>query len=691
MSSSRYAKIIIDISADAVDRAFTYRVPEELMDKISIGSRVSVPFGRSTKKGYVTELISRADFDEERIRDVGSLLPDAVDAREEILKIALFMAERYGSTFNAALKAALPVKRSIRKNSRQKDPARTLEELCGEDRLLPGEMNSEQKAAYEGILSETGRPCLLFGITGSGKTLVYIRLVEEMIRQGKGSIVLIPEISLTYQTVRLFSAYFSGRISVLHSRLSAGERYEQYMKVERGEVDVVIGPRSAVFAPLRNLGLIVVDEEHERAYRSDTSPRYDTREVACFRADMEGARVVLGSATPSIESYRKAQSGQYRLFELKNRAVSGARLPKIYISDMRRELSEGNRSIFSKELRELMEDRLEKKEQIMLFLNRRGYAGFVSCRSCGYVVKCPHCDVSMTAHNEWYYDRSGSRTDAARLRCHYCGHEAMMPRRCLSCGSPYIAAFGTGTQKLEQEVKRAFPKASVLRMDADTTARKGSHERILAAFSAHKADILIGTQMIVKGHDFPEVTLVGIVSADLSLNVPEYDAAERTFQLLTQASGRSGRGERSGAVVIQSYEPDHYAISTAAAGDYKGFYEREMSYRKLLSYPPFCRMLCIRLQSEDEELLERAARGAERYFASELSGGDNAMIGPCNASPYKLNDIYRKNLYIKQFGHAIIGHNMNEDAVSELIRIREALHELITEKYRGIQMSFELF
>ena len=704
MSDIRYANIIIDISSGEVDHPFTYRIPEELLKEVAIGSRVEVPFGRIKKKGYVIGLSRHTDIAEQRLRDISGVLPDAISAEQEMIDLAVFMARRYGSTLNAALKACLPVKRSIRKNSRRQDPVKLMEGLSGE-RGEQLELNASQQEVYEGVLQETKRPSLIYGVTGSGKTLIYIRLIEEAVSRGKRAIVLIPEISLAYQTVRSLSVYFKDRISVLHSRLSEGERYEQYLRAERGEVDVVIGPRSAIFTPIKDLGLIVMDEEHEGAYRSDTSPRYDTREIAERRAAYNHARLVLGSATPSAGTYLRAKKGELALFWLRERAVPGALLPRIYVSDMRRELSEGNRSLFSKRLRELMEQRLERGEQILLFLNRRGYGGFVSCRSCGYVLKCPHCDVSLTAHNEWYFDKRQGSGRGARLSCHYCGYETVLPKSCPQCGSPYIAVFGTGTQKLEQAVRREFPKARILRMDADTTKRKGSHERLIAAFAEHKADILIGTQMIVKGHDFPDVTLVGIVAADLSLNVPEFDAAERTFQLITQAAGRSGRGKSLGAVVIQSYEPEHYAIAAASKGDAESFYERELSYRRLLSYPPYSSMLAIQLSSENEELLCEAAAGAEAYFNENIASKETQLIGPCEGSPYKLNDIYRKILYIKQLPHDIIDkveakvlevspeedRIASEEDIEFLIRIREELSRLVLSEYRGsIQLSFEL-
>ena len=732
---ANYANIIIDSTAEAVDRPFTYRIPEALAEQIQIGQRVQVPFGnaRRSKSGYVIGLTEAPDYDTAKLKDIEAVLPRALTAEADMIELAVFMAKTYGSTLNQALKTALPVKRQVGKNSRRKDPVAVIEAFgsanvpadvaasgatssaaLGASALndVPGieklpALNEEQQRVYDALIAEMKplyaqrnnaqpnhlqsgnmlleptplpKPSLLYGITGSGKTLLYLRLIAYALRCGREAIVLIPEISLTYQTVRALSSAFGSAVAVLHSRLSAGERYEQYQKAAKGELRVMVGPRSAIFAPFSKLGLIIIDEEHERSYQSDTSPRYDVREVAAQRARLSGAKLLLGSATPSLKSYTLALAGRYSLFRLTRRAVPGAALPKVHVVDLREELAAGNRSIFSKKLMELMEERLEKHEQMMLFINRRGYAGFVSCRSCGHVMKCPHCDVSLTAHNDWYFDRRTGKREAALLSCHYCGYEAPYPKRCPSCGSPYIAPFGTGTQKLEQAVRRAFPKARVLRMDADSTARKYAHEKMLAAFQKGEADILIGTQMIVKGHDFPLVTLVGIVAADLSLNTPEYDASERSFQLLTQAAGRAGRGSRAGDVVIQSYDPSHYAIACAAAQDFETFYKREMSYRRLMQYPPCVSMLAIRFQSPDEELLAQAAEAATAAIRAEAQQVSAQLIGPCRASLYKLNDQYRKILYIKHEEHAII------------FKLREALRSFLAEQYRGraIYLSFDL-
>ncbi|MDO4488747.1 MAG: primosomal protein N' [Eubacteriales bacterium] len=638
-----YARVIIDISVESLDRPFTYSVPPELSKLVTIGTRVDVPFGASKRTGYVIGLSEDTDFDKEKIKDITGVKKGAMNADSVLIKIAAFMAHEYGSTFNQALQTTLPVKKTVRKNKRRTDPTKRMEELGftikDDERLTP-----DQERVFREI-TETDKPSLLFGITGSGKTRVYIELLRKVIAAGGQAIVLIPEISLTYQTVSELKSHLGDEVAVMHSKLSEGERYEQLMKAANGEISVMVGPRSALFTPFESLKLIIIDEEHEKAYQSDTTPRYDARDIALMRANMCGAKLVLGSATPSVESFKRALDGEYALSELKVRAVPGSSLPGVHIVDLREELSDGNKNIFSRKLYELINDRLDKNEQVMLFLNRRGYAGFVSCRACGYVIKCDHCSVSMTVHNDWYYENNVRK--AATLSCHYCGKMMAMPAKCPACGSKYVAPFGTGTQKLELETKRMFPRARVLRMDADTTKNKDGHEKILSAFKNGEADILIGTQMIVKGHDFPKVTLVGIVAADQSINIPDYTAAERTFQLVTQASGRAGRSSRPGDVVIQTYEPEHYSISMAAAGNYRDFYEREMSFRRLMQYPPVSSLLTMRFSGEDEALLTEAAEKAAEFAKSEGLKNGVMVIGPCNAGIYKVNDIFRKVIYLK--------------------------------------------
>lgn len=487
---------------------------------------------------------------------------------------------------------------------------------------------------------------LLHGVTGSGKTEVYIEMIRRAAKQGRQAIVLIPEIALTFQTVMRFYRCFGERVSIMHSRLSAGERYDQMMRAKEGEIDVMIGPRSALFTPFPDLGLIVIDEEHENTYKSEQVPRYHARETAIARAEMEHASVVLGSATPSMEAMYRAKQGEYRLLELKNRTRQ-QEMAQVHVVDLREELKNGNRSILSDKLAELMNDRLQKKEQIMLFLNRRGYAGFISCRECGHVVKCPHCDVSLSSH------RGG------RMVCHYCGHEEPRPAVCPQCASRHIGEFRAGTQQIEEIVKIQFPKARVLRMDMDTTREKDGHEKILAAFANGEADVLVGTQMIVKGHDFPNVTLVGILAADMSLYSDDYRAGERTFQLLTQAAGRAGRGEKPGEAVIQTYSPQHYAVETAAAQDYAAFYEEEIRYRKLMDYPPAANLLAVLISCEDETHLEKGCRYLKAYALRVCRKEKIDIIGPASPGIGKINDIYRKVLYLKTEKYDTLIHVKN--------------------------------
>lgn len=474
---------------------------------------------------------------------------------------------------------------------------------------------------------------LIHGITGSGKTEVYIGMIKAVTERGGQAIVLIPEIALTYQTLLRFYRRFKDRVSVMNSTLSPGEKYDQCERAKNGEIDVIIGPRSALFTPFRNLRLIIIDEEHENSYKSESTPKYHAREVALEAARLNGASVVMGSATPSVESYYRAKNGEFRLFTLKER-LAGGELPKVYTVDLRDELKKGNRSIFSVKLQELIADRLSKGQQSMLFLNRRGYAGFVSCRSCGEVMKCPHCDVSLSEH------RGG------RLICHYCGYETVKPAVCPKCGSKYILGFKAGTQQIEDKLKELFPGVRTLRMDGDTTRTKDSYEHILSAFFNGEADVLIGTQMIVKGHDFPNVTLVGVLAADLSLGAGDYRCGERTFELLTQAVGRAGRGTLPGEAVIQTYQPEHYAVVHAAGQDYEGFYEEEILYRELSGYPPVAHMLAVQVYGRNEENTKQLADILANVVKCE-GESTNSVIGPAPASVGRVNDIFRFVFYIK--------------------------------------------
>ncbi len=702
MNHGTYANVIIDISHEKVDRPFQYRIPDSLKEKLAVGMCVQIPFGTGNRKrkGYVIEITGKNEYPEEKIKEIDGIITDNLPAEADAIRLAAWMRQTYGSTMIAALKTVLPVKRTVKAVEKKKlrrilsveeltsllgecmrkhqnAKVRVLQELLTEEELpyelVTGklhvsaatlnslvnqgaitiesessyrnpvslnataesgpELSEEQRYIKEQILFDYDKNIrntyLIHGITGSGKTLVYLALIEEMIKRGKQCIVLIPEIALTYQTLLRFYKRFGDRVSVMNSSLSQGERFDQCERARKGEIDVMIGPRSALFVPFPNLGMIVIDEEHEGSYISENAPRYHARETAEYLASLKKASLVLGSATPSLEAYYKAKKGEYRLFTMKNRK-NGGELANVRIVDLRQELRKGNRSIFSSDLQELIRDRLGKKQQIMLFLNRRGYAGFVSCRSCGYVMKCPHCDVSMSQHI------------GGKMVCHYCGYETFQPKRCPNCSSNYILGFKAGTQQIERQLYELFPGIRVLRMDGDTTKQKGSFEKILSAFAEGEADVLLGTQMIVKGHDFPNVTLVGVLAADLSLNDSDYRAGEKTFQLLTQAEGRAGRGTLPGEAVIQTYRPEHYSIQQAAKQDYEAFYEEEILYRELLEYPPAGHMLTILVVSKDE----KRCKGLAVRLAKE-AGACVRVIGPTPAAVSKVKDYYRYMIYLK--------------------------------------------
>lgn len=704
---ARYANVIVDISMEKLDKTFQYRIPEKLRDVLAVGMQVVVPFGNGTRTltGYVVELTDTCAFDPLRTKEIREISREGVSLEGQLISLAQWMRNTYGATMNQALKTVLPVRKKVREKTRKRlvrtistEEAENYLELferkhqTARYRLLaalmdtpkldyrlvseqlhltastvkkleemgilktetvtmlrnpvrsfelqphPFDLTEKQQAIADDIEKRLSagdkRPSLIYGVTGSGKTAVYLELIENVLKRGQEAIVLIPEIALTFQTALRFYKRFGDQVSIINSRLSAGERYDQFERAKQGEVRVMIGPRSALFTPFRNLGIIVIDEEHEASYKSETAPRYHARETAIERARMSDAFVVLGSATPSVESYENAQNGTYCLYRLEQR-ILGQTLPSVEVVDLRQELKEGNRSVLSRRLRCLMEDCLDKGRQIMLFINRRGYAGFVSCRACGHVLKCPHCDVSLSLHT------------GGRMVCHYCGYEEQAKRECPSCGSPYIGAFRAGTQQVVEIVQREFPRARILRMDMDTTRNKDGHEKILEAFAEGKADILVGTQMIVKGHDFPAVTLVGVLAADLSLYVSDYRASERTFQLLTQAAGRAGRGREEGTAVIQTYSPDHYSIKTAAAQDYELFFQKELAYRRLMEYPPSAYLLAVYLSHREKEKLEEGAESLKKLILKRAEEKSIQIIGPADAYIAKVNDIYRKVIYLK--------------------------------------------
>lgn len=673
--------------------------------------------GDTKRKGYVIGFSNTCEYPDGKLKEIEAIASGGTDVTgDNAVRLALWMKQRYGSTMAVALRTVLTSRKQAKPCEHRsihlllsKDDAEkkrhefAMKHQVARERLLRELMEApdqpysliiqklhvtapvivalkkqgilevrtetflrnpvsiekceeagirlspEQRAISEGVLQDfealqegkdIPRVSLIHGITGSGKTEVYIAIIEEIVKRGRQAIMLIPEISLTYQTLMRFYRHFGDRVSVMNSTLSESEKSDQFERARRGEIDVIIGPRSALFTPFPRIGAIIMDEEHESSYKNESMPKYHTREVAEKIASMQNGVVVLGSATPSLESYYQAKEGKYRLYEL-SRRLTGGTLPSVEITDLREELRAGNHSILSRRLSELVSDRLAKGQQTMLFLNRRGFSGFVSCRSCGFVPKCPHCSVSLSLH------RGG------RLLCHYCGYEEPMPDKCPECGSPYISGFHAGTEQAESFLSRQFPKARILRMDADTTRTKGSYEKILSSFANEEADILIGTQMIVKGHDFPNVTLVGILLADQSLNASDYRSAERTFQLLTQAAGRAGRGKYPGDVVIQTYEPEHYSIVHAAHQNYEEFYREEMVYRKLLRYPPAEHLLAIQITSRSEEhaslfahktraLLEQLTAAAREKNPDRL-----LFIGPAPAVLEKLRDEYRYVIYVK--------------------------------------------
>ena len=708
-----FADIIVDISIEKLNRPFTYEVPTALIDKVKIGDQVMIPFGRgnSLKKGFIIGLKEESGVDDGiTLKAIDSILPDC-GIYGELIKLSLFMAEQFGGTLNQALRTCLPLKKpgkvkekeyiyrkadddtllyEIGEANRKHAVARLrLLEALKDDAVIPRDiivkklhvtgdvikklvekgivvidkkreyrevlpngisrnteivLNEAQKKIVDSVIADykagASNVSLIKGVTGSGKTEVYMEIMDAVIRDGKKVILLIPEIALTYQTLIRYYRRFGDRIAVLHSKLSDGERFDQISRVENGEVDIMIGPRSALFTPFKDIGLIVIDEEHENAYKSDKIPRYHAVDVARERVRQSGGMLILGSATPSMESFYKTKKGEYKLYELNERFYHNP-LPTVHVVDMRDELRHGNLSIFSDKLIELIEDRLNKHEQIMLFLNRRGLTGFVSCRNCGYVVKCPNCDVSLTLHSN------------KKMICHYCGYETPEVKTCPSCGSKYIAGFKVGTEKIEELIKTRFTNARVLRMDADTTKGKTGHEDIVASFINKEADILIGTQMIVKGHDFPDVTLVGILAADMSLFANDYHAGENTFELLTQAAGRAGRGEIPGEVVIQTYNPDNYAIKNAAAHDYESFYNEEIGYRSLLKYPPTGNLLNIMIQSDSEEKIERLSKDIADVIR-KANDKRVVILGPVDATIKKINNVYRKVIYLKAREYATL-------------------------------------
>lgn len=726
-----YAEIILNSEALDIDRPFTYKVPVDFQKNIKVGQIVKVPFGmgNKTSEGFVLSLKKEEEVDITfRVKNILAILTDDPVIDEDNIKLIDFLREKYLCKYIDAFRLLIPVgimkgaKRkskkvivlksedlsSIQKSEGYKDIIEFLKNNSGkytkselinnysisqyklnkliEKDLLTVEeetvfrynnrtygvdlekkLTFEQKKVINEYDNSDNNLFLLKGVTGSGKTEVYMRLVEKTLFEGKSAIVLVPEISLTPQMIERFKGRFGRDVALFHSRLSDGERFDEWFRVKEGKAKLVVGARSAIFLPAKNLGLIIIDEEHENTYKSEQNPKYQTKEVAEFLSSQKGCKVILGSATPTIESYYRSLIGELELLELNSR-IDGKDMPPMEVIDMRDELRSGNRSLFSRELFKQIEEKLSKNEQIILFLNRRGFSTFVSCRSCGYVFKCDECDISMTYHKN------------GLLVCHYCGKTKREPQKCPKCDSKYVKFFGAGTQRVEEEVKKYFRNAKVIRMDVDTTREKDSYEKIYNTFKNGEADILIGTQMISKGLDFKNVTLVGILAADMSINIPDYRAAERTFQIITQVAGRAGRGSIQGNVIIQTYTPDHYSLEYAVNYDYEGFYEKEFTIRALMKYPPFGKILLINGISKKEDLLKsfmhKITNMMKPLVEKEI---DVDILGPIPCMISKVKENYRWQIVIK-------GEFNSEFAKN----IKELLYDENKNVYNDIRISIDI-
>ena len=686
------ANVLVELSNRNIDKTFTYNIPNELENLIKVGIRVLVPFGKQTLEGFVLS-ISENTNSEIELKDIIKPIDDEVILNEELLELGKFIKRKTLSTLISAYQVMLPkalkadkktkinksyesniiikdekllkdykltdkqkiiideIKNGKNDKKHLKDLAASslttllnkgiLEEVLSEKYRLSienkkeykkVELNDEQKNAVNTVLSDLDKSntYLLYGVTGSGKTEVYMEIIDAMLLQGKTAIVLVPEISLTPQMVERFSSRFKENIAILHSRLNDGEKYDEYRKIARGEVKIVIGARSAIFAPLKNIGVIIVDEEHTTSYKQESTPKYNAIDIAVERAKYHNAQVVLGSATPTLESFAKVIKGIYKLIELKKRANNKA-LPTVTLVDMNKEKNRNNH--FSKTLIQEIQNTLDRKEQVILLLNRRGYSSFVTCSNCGYVSKCPNCDITLTYHKT-----------SDMERCHYCGYATKRKEVCPECHEKAIEQLGYGTEKIEEELKSLF-NARVIRMDLDTTGTKGAHEKIISAFRNQEYDILLGTQMIAKGLDFANVTLVGVINADTSLMIPNFRSSEYTFDLLSQVSGRSGRGEKKGTVIIQTFNQDHYAIKLAKTHDYMAFFKEEMKIRKTLQYPPYCFLVSIKVISKDYNLAQTESNLIAKRLRENLL--NSTILGPSIGSTFKINNTYRFGIIIK--------------------------------------------
>lgn len=724
-----YAEVIINSEALEIDRPFTYKVPEEFNNEIKIGQIVKVPFGKGNKtsEGFILNL-KNDDNIKFKTKNIAAILVKDPVIDEDDINLIEFLREKTLCKYIDAFRLLIPVgimkgakakkkKVIVLKNedlSNIKNPdgykkiveffktnsgKYTKSELINEhsisqyklNKLIENEVLSieeesvfryndrvynkdsaktltiEQENIIREYINSDDKMFLLKGVTGSGKTEVYMKLVERVLLEEKSAIILVPEIALTPQMIERFKGRFGVNVALFHSKLSDGERFDEWFRVKEGKAKVIVGARSAIFLPAKNLGLIIIDEEHENTYKSEQNPKYQTKEVAEYLSELKGCKVILGSATPSIETYYRALTGEMKLLELNSR-VDNKAMPPMKVIDMRNELKGGNKSLFSRELFIAIQERLKRKEQIILFLNRRGFSTFVSCRSCGYVFKCDECDISMTYHKN------------GLLICHYCGKTKREPRECPKCHSKYVKFFGAGTQRVEEEVKKYFNNAGILRMDVDTTRDKHSYERIYNTFKNGEADILIGTQMVSKGLDFKNVTLVGILAADMSINIPDYRAAERTFQIITQVAGRAGRGDKQGEVLIQTYTPQHYSLQYAVNYDYEGFYEKEFTVRAMMKYPPFGKLLLINGTSKKEDLLKNFMHKITMMIKPLVESClDIEILGPIPCMISKLKENYRWQIVIKGEFDSYFSKN-----------IKEILYDENKNVYNDIRISMDI-
>lgn len=724
-----YAEVIINSEALEIDRPFTYKVPEEFNNEIKIGQIVKVPFGKGNKtsEGFILNL-KNDDNIKFKTKNIAAILVKDPVIYEDDINLIEFLREKTLCKYIDAFRLLIPVgimkgakakkKRVIVLKSEDlsniKNPdgykkiveffktnsgKYTKSELINEhsisqyklNKLIENEVLSieeesvfryndrvynkdsaktltiEQENIIREYINSDDKMFLLKGVTGSGKTEVYMKLVERVLLEGKSAIILVPEIALTPQMIERFKGRFGVNVALFHSKLSDGERFDEWFRVKEGKAKVIVGARSAIFLPAKNLGLIIIDEEHENTYKSEQNPKYQTKEIAEYLSELKGCKVILGSATPSIETYYRALTGEMKLLELNSR-VDNKPMPPMKVIDMRNELKGGNKSLFSRELFIAIQERLKRKEQIILFLNRRGFSTFVSCRSCGYVFKCDECDISMTYHKN------------GLLICHYCGKTKREPRECPKCHSKYVKFFGAGTQRVEEEVKKYFNNVRILRMDVDTTRDKHSYERIYNTFKNGEADILIGTQMVSKGLDFKNVTLVGILAADMSINIPDYRAAERTFQIITQVAGRAGRGDKQGEVLIQTYTPQHYSLQYAVNYDYEGFYEKEFTVRAMMKYPPFGKLLLINGTSKKEELLKNFMHKITMMIKPLVESClDIEILGPIPCMISKVKENYRWQIVIKGEFDSYFSKN-----------IKEILYDENKNVYNDIRISMDI-